>query len=107
MSVSKNQRIRIRLKAFYPEPLDSSVRKIVETVKRTGALVKALPLPNRLRKWTLLTSPVVDKDARDQFQICEHKRLIDIDRVTGDTMSALSRLDLPSEVDIQTQIGDE
>lgn len=107
MSLPKNQKIRIRLKAFYPEPLDASVKKIVETVKRTGALVRGpIPLRNRMHKSTVLKSPVVDKDARDQLQICEHKRLIDIEGVTGDTMDALRRLNLPPEVEIQTQIGE-
>lgn len=109
MTGLKNQKIRIRLKGFYPASLDTSVKKIVDTVKRTGALVRGpIPLPNRIRKWTILTSPNVDKDARDQLQICKHKRLIVVDRVTSETMDALRhRLDLPSEVEIKMQIGDK
>jgi small subunit ribosomal protein S10 len=108
MSLLKNPKIRIRLKAFHPSQLDASAQKIVDTVKRTGALVRGpIPLRTRRHKWTVLTSPVVDKDARDQFQIFEHKRLLDIEGVTSDTMDALKRLELSREVEIQTQIRDE
>ena len=75
----QNQRIRIRLKAFDHRLIDSSTREIVETARRTGAQVKGpIPLPTRKEKFTVLVSPHVNKDARDQYEIRTHKRLLDI-----------------------------
>jgi len=90
-----NQRIRIRLKAFDHRLIDQSTAEIVETAKRTGAQVRGpIPLPTRKERFTVLTSPHVNKDARDQYEIRTHKRLIDIMDPTDKTVDALMRLDL-------------
>ena len=75
----KDQRIRIRLKAFDHKLIDASTQEIVETAKRTGAQIRGpIPLPTRKERFTILTSPHVNKDARDQYEIRTHKRLLDI-----------------------------
>ncbi|WP_343188172.1 30S ribosomal protein S10 [Buchnera aphidicola (Ceratoglyphina bambusae)] len=97
-----NQRIRIRLKAFDHRLIDQSTEEIVNTAKRTGAQVRGpIPLPTRKEKFTILISPHVNKDARDQYEICTHKRLIDIVEPTDKTVDALMRLDLAAGVDVQ------
>ena len=99
------QRIRIRLKAFDHEILDNSAEKIVETAKRTGALVSGpIPLPTERNIYTVLRSPHVHKDSREQFEMRTHKRLIDILEPTGKTVDALMRLDLPAGVDIEIKL---
>lgn len=91
----QNQRIRIRLKAFDYKLIDASTAEIVETAKRTGAQVRGpIPLPTRKERFTVLISPHVNKDARDQYEIRTHKRLIDIVEPTDKTVDALMRLDL-------------
>src|ERR1700744_1388895 len=91
-----NQNIRIRLKAFDHRLIDKSAREIVDTAKRTGATVKGpVPLPVKMERFTVLTAPHGDKDARDQFEIRTHKRLIDILQPTDKTVDALEKLDLP------------
>jgi len=101
-----NQRIRIRLKAFDPRLIDQSTAEIVETAKRTGAQVRGpIPLPTRFERFTVLTSPHVNKDARDQYEIRTHKRLIDIVEPTDKTVDALMRLDLAAGVDVQISLG--
>ena len=98
----QNQRIRIRLKAFDHRLIDQSTAEIVETAKRTGAQVKGpIPLPTRKERFTVLISPHVNKDARDQYEIRTHKRLIDIIQPTGKTVDALNKLSLPAGVDIK------
>ena len=98
----QSQRIRIRLKAFDHRLIDSSTQEIVETARRTGALVKGpIPLPTRKEKFTVLISPHVNKDARDQYEIRTHKRVIDIVQPTGKTIDALNKLSLPAGVDIK------
>jgi small subunit ribosomal protein S10 len=83
----QNQRIRIRLKAFDHRLIDSSTQEIVETARRTGAQVKGpIPLPTRKEKFTVLVSPHVNKDARDQYEIRTHKRLLDIVEPTEKTV---------------------
>lgn len=100
-----NQNIRIRLKGFDHKILDDSTADIVETAKRTGAQVLGpIPLPTKIEKLTVLTSPHVDKDARDQFEIRTHKRLIDIIGPTDKTVDALMKLDLPAGVDVQISV---
>ena len=85
--------------------LDASASQIAETAQRTGARVSGpVPLPTEIKKFTVLTSPHVDKDARDQFEIRTHKRLIDIVDPTQKTMEALMELNLPSGVDIQIKL---
>lgn len=99
------QRIRIRLKAFDHQILDGSAERIVETAKRTGALVSGpIPLPTERRLYTVLRSPYVHKDSREQFEMRTHKRLIDILEPTAKTVDALMRLDLPAGVDIEIKL---
>ncbi|MGE0386940.1 MAG: 30S ribosomal protein S10 [Gammaproteobacteria bacterium] len=100
------QVIRIRLKAFDHRLIDQSAREIVETAKRTGARVKGpIPLPTKKERFTVLTSPHVDKDSRDQFEIRTHKRLLDIVNPTDKTVDALMKLDLAAGVDVQIKLS--
>ena len=102
----QNQRIRIRLKAFDRRLIDQSTAEIVETAKRTGAQVRGpIPLPTRKERFTVLISPHVNKDARDQYEIRTHKRLVDIVEPTEKTVDALMRLDLAAGVDVQISLG--
>jgi small subunit ribosomal protein S10 len=101
-----NQRIRIRLKAFDHKLIDQSTAEIVATAKRTGAQVSGpIPLPTRKERYTVLVSPHVNKDARDQYEIRTHKRLVDIIEPTDKTVDALMRLDLAAGVDVQISLG--
>jgi len=101
-----NQRIRIRLKAFDHKLIDQSTGEIVETAKRAGAQVSGpIPLPTRKERYTVLVSPHVNKDARDQYEIRTHKRLVDIIEPTDKTVDALMRLDLAAGVDVQISLG--
>ncbi|EDK3911927.1 30S ribosomal protein S10 [Salmonella enterica subsp. enterica serovar Enteritidis] len=102
----QNQRIRIRLKAFDHRLIDQPTAEIVETAKRTGAQVRGpIPLPTRKERFTVLISPHVNKDARDQYEIRTHKRLVDIVEPTEKTVDALMRLDLAAGVDVQISLG--
>ena len=102
----ENQAIRIRLKAFDYRLIDTSTRQIVETAKRTGAVVKGpIPLPVKKERTTILTSPHKDKDARDQYEIRTYKRLLDIIKPTDKTVDALMKLDLSAGVDVQISIS--
>jgi small subunit ribosomal protein S10 len=97
--------IRIRLRAFDHRLLDQSTREIVDTAKRTGALVAGpIPLPTRTNKYTVNRSPHVDKKSRDQFEIRTHKRLLDILNPTQNTVDTLMRLDLPAGVDVEIKV---
>ncbi|MEX0385377.1 MULTISPECIES: 30S ribosomal protein S10 [Spiribacter] len=101
-----NQKIRIRLKAFDHRLIDQSAREIVETAKRTGAQVRGpVPLPTKKERYTLLISPHVNKDARDQYEIRTHKRLMDIVDPTDKTVDALMKLDLAAGVDVQIKLS--
>ena len=101
-----NQRLRIRLKAFDHRVIDQSAREIVETAKRTGAQVHGpIPLPTKKERFTVLTSPHVNKDARDQYEIRTHKRLMDIVDPTDKTVDALMKLDLAAGVDVQIKLS--
>lgn len=103
---AKNQNIRIRLKAFDHRLIDQSAREIVETAKRTGAQVKGpIPLPTKKERFTILISPHVNKDARDQYELRTHKRLMDIINPTDKTVDALMKLDLAAGVDVQIQLN--
>lgn len=105
MSTPKKQRIRIRLKAFDHRLIDQSTREIVDTAKRTGAQVRGpIPLPTRIERFTILISPHVDKDARDQYEIRTHKRLVDIIEPTDKTVDALMKLDLAAGVEVQISL---
>jgi small subunit ribosomal protein S10 len=104
--MATNQSIRIRLKAFDHRLIDKSTREIVETAKRTGAHVRGpIPLPTRKERFTLLSSPVIDKDARDQYEIRTHKRVLDIVNPTEKTVDALMKLDLAAGVDVQIKLN--
>ena len=99
------KRIRIRLKAFDHRVLDTSAAHIAETAESTGARVSGpIPLPTEISKVTILKSPHKDKDAREQFEMRTHKRLIDIVEPTQKTMDALMQLNLSSGVDIQIKL---
>jgi ribosomal protein S10 len=100
-----SQTIRIRLKAFDHRLIDRSTREIVETAKRTGAQVKGpIPLPTKIEKFTILVSPHVNKDARDQYEIRTHKRILDIVDPTPQTVDALMKLDLAAGVDVEIKL---
>ena len=100
-----SKKIRIKLKAFDHRILDSSALQISETAVRSGAKVAGpIPLPTEIKKYTVLKSPHKDKDAREQFEVRTHKRLIDILEPTQRTMDALMQLNLPSGVDIQIKL---
>lgn len=103
--MAKQQKIRIRLKAFDHKILDQSAEKIVETAKRTGASVAGpIPLPTERAVYTILRSPHVNKDSREQFEMRTHKRLIDILDPNPKTVDALMGLDLPAGVDIEIKL---
>lgn len=100
-SVKAKQRIRIRLKAFDHKLIEQSAKEIVNTAKRTGSQICGpIPLPTKIEKFTVLNSPHVDKNARDQYEIRTHKRLIDIIAPTDKTVDALMKLDLAAGVDV-------
>ena len=100
------QTIRIRLKTFDHKLIDLSAKEIVETAKRTGARVLGpIPLPTRKERFTILVSPHVDKDARDQYEIRTHKRLMDIVEPTDKTVDALMKLDLAAGVDVKIELN--
>ena len=101
-----SQRIRIRLKSFDHRLIDQSAREIVDTAKRTGAQVLGpIPLPTKKERFTVLISPHVNKDARDQYEIRTHKRLMDIVDPTDKTVDALMKLDLAAGVEVQISLN--
>lgn len=103
--MAKQERIRIRLKAYDHKTLDQSAAKIVDTAKRTGAMVSGpIPLPTEKNIFTILRSPHGNKDSREQFELRTHKRLIDILEASNKTVDALTRLDLPAGVDIEIKL---
>ncbi len=105
MATAVKQRIRIRLKAFDHRILDKSAMQIVDTAQQTGARVSGpVPLPTEIQKYTVMRSPFIDKDSREQFEIRIHKRLIDIVDPTNKTVEALTRLNLPAGVDIEVRL---
>ena len=102
----QNQRIRIRLKAFDHRLIDLYNQEIVVTANRTGAQVRGpIPLPTNKERFTILISPHVNKDARDQYEIRTHKRLLDIVEPTEKTVDALMKLDLAAGVEVQISLG--
>ena len=104
--MATNQNIRIRLKAFDHRLIDKSAREIVDTAKRTGATVKGpVPLPTKIERYTILISPHVNKDARDQYELLTHKRLMDIVDPTDKTVDALMKLELPAGVDVHIKLN--
>ncbi len=103
--IAKRQRIRIQLHAFDHRLIDLATHEIVETAKRTGAQVRGpIPLPTKIEKYTILISPHVNKDARDQYEIRQYKRLVDIIDPTDKTVDALMRLDLAAGVDVRISL---
>jgi ribosomal protein S10 len=101
-----NQRIRIRLKAFDHRLIDQSTREIVETARRTGAQLRGpIPLPTKKERFTVLISPHVNKDARDQYELRTHKRLLDIIDPTDKTVDSLMKLDLAAGVEVQIKLN--
>ena len=102
MAATSNDRIRIRMEAYDHSVLDQSAQEIVDTAKRTEAIVHGpIPLPTRIERYTVLRSPHIDKKSREQFEIRTHKRLIDIIQPTSKTIDALNKLSLPAGVDIK------
>jgi small subunit ribosomal protein S10 len=98
---TKNEKIRIRLKAFDYRLIDQSAMEIVDTAKRTGAVVRGpIPLPTRIQRFDVLRSPHVNKSSRDQLEMRTHIRLMDIIDPTDKTVDALMKLDLPAGVDV-------
>ncbi len=103
--MAKSRKIRIRLKAYEPQILDVSVEKIVAAAKNTGAeVIGPIPLPTEKQVYTILRSVHKDKDAREQFEIRTHKRLLDIVNPNKQTIDSLTHLELPSGVDIEIKL---
>jgi small subunit ribosomal protein S10 len=103
--VMQKQKIRIRLKAFDYKLIDQSAQEIVDTAKRTGAIVKGpIPLPTKKERYDLLRSPHVNKKSRDQFEIRTHLRLMDILDPTDKTVDALMKLELAAGVDVEIKL---
>jgi small subunit ribosomal protein S10 len=99
------QRIRIKLKGFDHKILDQAARQIVEALERTGANVTGpVPLPTRIKRFSVVRSPFIDKDSQEQFEIRTHKRLIDIVETTSKTIDSLTNLNLPSGVSIDIKL---
>jgi small subunit ribosomal protein S10 len=99
------QRIRIKLKSFDHNLVDKSAEKIVKTVKLSGAVVNGpIPLPTRKQKFTIIRSPHVNSDSKEQFQLCTYKRLLDIYSSTAKTIDALMKLELPSGVEVEIKV---
>lgn len=100
--MAKENKIRVRLKAYDHKVLDLCVQKIVEAAQKSGAkVVGPIPLPTERQIYTILRSPHVDKDSREQFEIRTHKRLIDVVKPTKETITKLTTLELPSGVDVE------
>jgi small subunit ribosomal protein S10 len=100
-----SQKIRIKLKSFDYNLVDKSAEKIVKTVISTGAIVSGpIPLPTQKKIYTVLRSPHVNKKAREQFQLCSYKRILDIYSSTAKTVDALMKLELPSGVDVEIKV---
>ena len=100
-----NQKIRIKLKSYDHNLVDKSAEKIVKTVKSTGAVISGpIPLPTHKRIYTVLKSPHVNKKAREQFQLCSYKRLMDIYSSSSKTVDALMKLELPSGVEVEIKV---
>lgn len=103
--MATTQQIRIQLKAYDHRLLDATTADLVDSIKRSGArLVGPIPLPTKKERWTVLNSPHVDEDSRDQFEIRTHKRLIDILDYTAKTVDALGKHDVAAGVDIKVRI---
>ena len=105
MATATSQKISIKLKAYDHRLLDRSTVEIIETVRRTGAIVLGpVPLPTEINRYTVLRSPHVDKKSREQFEIRTHKRLVDIVNPNQRTIDSLMKLDLPAGVDVEIKL---
>jgi small subunit ribosomal protein S10 len=99
------EKIRIRLKAYDHKVLDQSAQRIVEAAESSGAIIVGpVPLPTKVEKFTVIRSPFIDKDSREQFEIRTHKRLIDVVEPGSKTIDTLMRLNLPAGVDIEIKL---
>ncbi|MFC2040139.1 30S ribosomal protein S10 [Chloroflexota bacterium] len=99
------QKIRIKIKGFDHRVVDQSAEQIVDAVERTGAVVAGpIPLPTRIQKYSVIRSPFIDKDSQEQFELRTHKRLIDITETSSKTVDALTKLNLPSGVEIDIKL---
>ena len=104
-TVTQDQRIRIRLRAYDHRILDQSLGRIVDTARRSGAVVVGpVLLPTRIKKYCVLRSPHVDKKSREQFEMRIHKRLIELQSPTSKTVDELMKLDLPAGVDVEIKL---
>jgi small subunit ribosomal protein S10 len=102
MGMLSSPKIRIKLKSYDHRVLDRSVIQILNTAKETGAkVVGPIPLPTKISRWTVLRSPHIDKNSREQFEIREHKRLLEIYEPTQQTIDALMQLELPAGVEVE------
>ncbi len=105
MTAAAQQKIRIKILAFDHKIADESAKLIIETAEKTGAMVAGpIPLPTKIDKYTVNRSTFVHKNARDQFEMRTHKRLIDITQSTPKTIDALSNLSLPAGVDVEIKM---
>ncbi len=101
------EKIRLKLKAYDHRVLDRSVASIVEAVRRTGAeLIGPIPMPTKIKKYTVIKSPHINKDSREQFEIRIHARMIDIVSATSETIDSLMKLDLAPEIDVEIRSMD-
>ncbi len=100
------EKIRIKLKAFDPKVLDQSVKQIIDTVKRSGGVIKGpIPLPTQRKIWCVLRSPHKFEQSREHFEMRIHKRLIDIENATPQTIEALMDISLPAGVDVEIKLS--
>lgn len=98
----KKLKIRLTLKSYDPRLLDKAVKQIVLTAKRTGSQIMGpVPLPNKAKVFTVLRSPHVDKKSREQFELVKHRRILDIESPSEQTMDALMKLNISSGVDVE------
>lgn len=101
----EKQRIRIKIKAYDHKIIDQSTKTIIDTAKRSGAsVIGPIPLPTEKKKYTVMSSTFVHKDARDQYEMRTHKRLLDIIEPTSQTVDSLMNLNLPAGVDIEIKM---
>ncbi len=101
----QKNKIRIRMEAYDHEVLDGASASIVETAKRTGAMVHGpIPLPTRIERYTVLRSPHVNKKSREQFEMRTHKRVIEISEASSKTMDALTKINMPAGVNIRIKV---
>ncbi len=102
----ENEKIRIKLKAFDHKVLDQSVKQIIDTVKRSGGVIKGpIPLPTQRKVWCVLRSPHKFEQSREHFEMRIHKRLIDIENATPQTIEALMDISLPAGVDVEIKLS--